>query len=234
LEARYRVIRYDTRGHGGTAPLQDGCTLAVLQDDVVALLDHLQVERTYYAGLSLGGIVGFGLGLDHPDRLLGLAICNARADAVEGQFAVWQERIDRVLAGGIETLIEPNLGRWFTPAFLNDNAGTDWMRAMMRTTTTTGFVCCARALQGLADLDYKSRLGDVRVPVLYLTGEQDMGTPPEIVHEMQRLTPGSRQVIVAGAAHISIVEQPEAVADAILEFFGTQAGPDRPGRADFE
>lgn len=215
LEQEFRVIRYDARGHGVTPSAGAACTLHDLQSDVIALLDHLDIARAHFAGLSMGGMVGMGLGLDHADRLLGLVVCDARADAPEAYRSSWDDRIARIKAGGLEVLVEPTLDRWFTEAFKSDSQGMAWMRAMVRTTSVEGFVCCARALQGL---DYKRRLGEMRVPTLYLVGDQDAGAPPGVMRDMHRLTPGSTFIAISHAGHISAVEQPTAVAEAILGF----------------
>ncbi|WP_114964573.1 alpha/beta fold hydrolase [Alkalilacustris brevis] len=221
LEQEFRVIRYDARGHGATPSKGTVCTLHDLQSDVIALLDHLNIERAHFAGLSM---VGMGLGLDHADRLLSLVVCDARADAPEAYRSSWDDRIARIEAGGLDALVEPTLERWFTEAFKSDNQNMDWMRAMMRTTRTEGFICCARALQGL---DYLRRLSEMRVPTLYLVGDQDAGAPPDVMRKMHCLTPGSKFVMIEDAGHISAVEQPATVAAEITRFI--RARQDRSG-----
>lgn len=218
LEQDFRVIRYDARGHGDTGASGTECTIATLQDDVVALLDHLGIERAHFAGLSLGGMTGIGLGLDHPERLFGLVICNASAETPAASRASWDDRIAQVRTDGIEALIEPTLTRWFTEAMQSDQETMDWMRAIMRTTSPDGYACGARAVQSL---DLKKRLGEMTVPTLYLTGEQDAGASPQVVEEMQNLTPGSRFITIASAAHMSAVEQPIAVGTAIADFLNS-------------
>lgn len=215
LEHDFRVIRYDARGHGASPTTGSDCTLAGFQRDVIDLLDRLEIPRAHFAGLSLGGMVGMGLGLDHSDRVLGLVVCDAPAEIPAAARATWEDRIAQVRSGGIEALVEPTLARWFTEAFRSNPENMDWMREMVRRTSVEGYACCATALQAL---DYKTRLAEMRVPVLFLTGEQDAGASPEVMGEMHDRTPGSRFVTVTGAGHLSAVEQPEEVGPAIAGF----------------
>ena len=215
LEQDFRIIRFDFRGHGGTPPTGTNCTVADLQDDVIALLDDLGIRRTHFAGLSLGGMVGLGLALDHPDRLHGLVVCDAGAQTSAASRSTWDARIAQLGAGGMSVLVEPTLERWFGDAFRSDAEAMNWMRAMILGTSADGYICCARAVQGF---DVKRRLGEIGVPTLYLTGEQDQSAAPAMMQELQALTPGSQFLAIPGAGHISAVENPAAVGAAIAGF----------------
>lgn len=218
LEPHFRLVLYDARGHGET-PAPDGpFALEDLVGDIIDLLDHLGIEETNFAGLSMGGMVGLGLALDHPERVTRLAVCDARADAPDAYVASWEDRIKIVTEQGFPALVAPTIERWFTPAFLADSSRVDRMRRIVERTTPEGYISCARALQGL---DYKRRLRSMTVPTLYLVGDADAGAPPAEMSEMRTLTPGSRFCLIEGAGHISAVERPEAVAQAFLEHFGT-------------
>jgi 3-oxoadipate enol-lactonase len=216
--SRFHVIRYDARGHGGTAPPDGPLSMDDLVSDVVDLLDHLGLDRVDFAGLSMGGMVGMGLALDHPERVRRLVVCDARADAPPAYRAAWEDRIRRVTSHGFESLIDPTIQRWFTPGFLASKERVDAMRDIVAHTTAAGYVGCARALQGL---DYKKRLHRMTVPTLFLVGEADAGAPPEEMKAMHGLTPASRFVEIPGAGHISAVEQPAAVAAAMIGFLTT-------------
>jgi 3-oxoadipate enol-lactonase len=215
LEDRFRIVRFDFRGHGGTPALSSSCQVADLQNDAMTVLDELGIERAYFVGLSLGGMVGLATALDQPERLLGLVVCDAGAQSSVASRASWDDRIAQVAATGIDAIVEPTLGRWFGPAFRADDRKMDWMRAMVRTTEPEGYICCVRAIQ---DFDVKSRLGQMTVPTLYLTGDADGSAPPQLVEELHALTPGARFEVIADAGHLSAVEQPQAVASAILKF----------------
>lgn len=215
LEANFRVVRYDLRGHGRTPPFANRCTLLDFQDDAIALLDHLEVDRANFVGLSLGGMIGLGLGLDHPNRISRLVVCNAGAATSPSGQTSWDERIASVRTHGIESLIEPTLERWFTRAYQTNKAAMDTMRAMMRTTSPRGYVCAARAIKALA---LKDRLSELSVPTLFVTGELDQGAPPNMVKDLHERVPGSLFLEIKGAAHMSAVEMPEAVGAAIAHF----------------
>jgi 3-oxoadipate enol-lactonase len=215
LTARYRVLRYDARGHGGSPATPGDYTLAQLGEDAVGLLDAFGIQRTHFIGLSMGGMVGMGLGLAHADRLLSLAVCDARAVAPPEYRDSWTQRARTVREKGIEAIVEPTLSRWFTPGFSEDPQRPDAVRAMIRGTSDEGYAGCASALR---DLDYLDRLGALRLPVLYLCGAEDQGAPPAIMRTMHAATPGSRYVEIPAAGHIANLEQPALFNAAILGF----------------
>ncbi len=216
LSRRYRVLRYDARGHGGTQATRGDYSWGLLVGDAVALLDRIGIERTHFVGLSMGGMVGLGVALGHADRLLSLCACDARAEATEEYNHGWVERVQIVRTGGMAALVERTLKRWFTPAFLaQPSQRLEKMRAMMRATSPDGYCGCAAALQ---TLDYARQLGGLRVPTLYVVGAQDLGAPPSVVRAMHRATPGSQYVEIPDAGHISAVERPVEFNDAIVSF----------------
>lgn len=217
LESRYQVLRYDARGHG-KSPASSNCfSLSELAQDVIDLLDQLMIEKTHFVGLSMGGMVGMGLGLDHPERIKRLVVCDARGDAPEAYRKSWDDRIERVSAEGVAVLAKPTVERWFTQAFGQNQEAVDRMRAMVAATSVDGYVGCARALR---ELDYTRRLPTMTVPTLFLVGSEDAGAPPETMWQMHQATPGSQFVQIDNASHISAVEQPDQVAAAITKFLG--------------
>jgi len=216
LESRFRVIRYDARGHGRTPPPDGWLTMDNLVQDVVDLMDHLGLAQAHIAGLSMGGMVGMGLALAHPGRVLRLAVCDARADAPDGYKTAWDDRIATVERDGFAALITPTVARWFTPQFLEDADRVSAMQAIVARTTDAGYIGCARALQGL---DYKRHLPTMAVPTLFLVGDADVGASPDEMRAMHDLTPHASFVLIGGAGHISAVEQPETVGRALADFF---------------
>ncbi|MCS6930711.1 MAG: alpha/beta fold hydrolase [Acetobacteraceae bacterium] len=216
LAGRWRVLRYDARGHGRTPSTPGDYTLEQLGADVIGLLDALGIARTHFVGLSMGGMVGMGLGLNHPGRLLSLAVCDARAVAPPDYRAAWTDRAAKVRAEGMEAIVEPTLSRWFTPAFgRHDPSAREAVRRMIRRTSVEGYAGCAAALRGL---DYLHRLGDLRLPVLFLGGAEDQGAPVEAMRAMHHATPGSRHVVIPNAGHLANLEQPEAFHAAVVDF----------------
>lgn len=215
LKERYRILRYDTRGHGRTEASEAPYSFDLLVSDVIALMDAVGVERAHYVGLSLGGMTGLGVAIEHGDRLLSLAACDSRAFAEPAWAGLWNGRIEVARAGGMAALVEPTIARWFTEAFQKEpgNAATlDKVRAMIGATAVEGYVGCALALQ---QLDYLPRLGEISVPALFMTGASDQSTPPAASQEMHAAVPGSTCVIVDPASHISNMENP-AQFDAAL------------------
>jgi 3-oxoadipate enol-lactonase len=215
LRSKYRVIRYDSRGHGGTDAPAGDYSLELLGDDAIGLMDALGIAKAHYGGLSLGGMTAIGMALDHPDRLLSAICCDARASGPAEYVKAWKQRIVDVRAKGMEALVEPTVSRWLTQEFYADKARTDPLRALIRNTPVDGYCGSAAALQGL---NYGARLGSIKVPMLYLTGAEDSGAPPAVMREMAAQTPGAQFVEIPHAGHISTVEQPQAVAAAIDKF----------------
>lgn len=215
LSRTYRVVRYDSRGHGASPVGPASFTLRDLAQDVIRLLDKLGVERAHFAGLSMGGMVGMALAISDPRRLFSLIVCDARGDAPQAYRVSWDDRIRTVREGGVEAVVEPTLSRWFTDAFLQDADAVARARAMMLRTSADGYCRSAEALKGL---DCTPHLVGLRLPVLFLVGEQDTGAPVETMRAMHEVTPGSHFVTVPRAGHISAMEQPALVASAIRTF----------------
>ncbi|MBX6425167.1 MAG: alpha/beta fold hydrolase [Variibacter sp.] len=215
LKAKYRVVRYDSRGHGGSDPIEGPYTMEMLADDAVGLMDALGIEKCHYGGLSLGGMTALGVGLNHPDRVLSILVCDARAQTNPETNKAWQERIDAVKANGIEAIVESSIARWVAKAFHNDPARKERLKRIVRGTSVAGYIGSSQALQGL---NFGARLGEIKVPTLYLTGEEDQGASPAVMKAMQAATPGAQYVEIPDAGHLTSFEQPKAVADALDKF----------------
>ena len=216
-----RLVRYDARGHGGSSAPPGPYDFNRLVGDVVAILDRLDISQTDIVGLSLGGMTALGLGLSHPERIRKLVCCDARAEFPPAAIAGWDQRMQAVAAGGVAAIVEETLARWFTPATFRERPEIiRSARAMMLTTSAEGYLGCVSALKAL---DYRRRLPQLRIPTLYLVGEQDGGAPPDVMREMADVTPHAEFAVVLGAAHIANWEAPEAFNAAVLGFL---AGPD--------
>ena len=215
LSDRYRILRYDTRGHGQTSALDGPYSFELLVADVIALMDAVGVDRAHYVGLSLGGMTGLGVAIEHGDRLLSLAACDARPFADPEWAEPWVGRIALAREKGMEALVEPTVARWFTEGFQSDPVNApvlDHVRRMIRETSVEGYTGCAGALQ---ELNYLPRLGEISVPSLFMTGRSDGSTPPAASEQMHAAVPGSQCVIVDPASHVSNLENP-AQFDAAL------------------
>lgn len=212
---RYRVVRYDQRGHGASAVPPGPYSFAGLGDDVLALADALGIERFHFVGLSMGGMTALGLALDHPERLLSVTAANCVAGFPPAGRQTWDERIAAVRAHGLEPLLDATLERWFTaPTRAAQPARMEAVRAMVAATPLEGYLGCCGAIKAL---DYAARLGEIRVPLLFVAGTHDAGTPAAAMREMQAAVAGSEYVEL-DAAHVSNLEQPAAF-NAALDAF---------------
>lgn len=220
LSSKYRVIRYDSRGHGGSDAPKGDYSLEMLGDDAIGMMDALGIRKVHYGGLSLGGMTAIGMALNHAGRLHSAICCDARGTATAEFVEGWKDRIRSVREKGMKVLVEPTVSRWLTKGFYEDKVRTDPLRTLISNTPVDGYCGSAVALQGL---NYGPRLGQIKVPMLYLTGAQDGGAPPAVMREMAEQTPGAQFVEIPNSGHISTVEQPKAVADAIDKFIGSLA-----------
>jgi 3-oxoadipate enol-lactonase len=212
LASRFRVIRYDTRGHGRSQVAPGPYTLDRLARDVIAILDTLEIERAHFAGVSLGGMVGQWLGTHAPDRIDRLVLANT--SAYMPPRSAWDARIEQVTAHGMTAIADAVVERWFTPHFRERNPATvAAYRAMLVATPPAGYVACCAAVR---DMDQRDTVAAIRAPTLIIAGALDVATPPAAAAELSRSIRGSR-LITLDAAHLSNVEQPEAFNRAVLE-----------------
>jgi 3-oxoadipate enol-lactonase len=215
-DAGWQVIRADTRGHGESHASAAPYAMDDLVADSMAVLDALKIERAHYVGLSLGGMSGFGLGIQHPDRLLSLCLCDARADMPSAFAAPWDERIAQARAQGCGVLATATAERWFGPAFMQANPAiaTAFLDAISRT-NVEGFAGCAYALQ---QLDYLPKVGRISSPTTLIVGAND-GPLPQLMQALQALIPGAVLEVVANAGHLPNIDQPIAFNTALMRHF---------------
>ncbi len=216
LAGRYRVLRYDVRGHGGSESTPGAYSLDLLADDALALLRALGIERTHWVGLSLGGMIGQALALRAPAALASLVLCDTASGMPPGMRPVWDQRIAMVEAGGAAARLDDVIARWFTPAFVEARRDVvERTLAMIARTTPRGFAGCCAAIR---DLDLTERLAEIRVPTLLIVGEDDEATPVAASQLIQHHIEDAELVILKSAAHLSNVEQPEAFNRALVDF----------------
>lgn len=216
LKDRYRVLAYDTRGHGQSAAPSGAYTLEQLADDLHQLLRALKIEKAHYCGLSMGGMIGQTFALKYPGifQTLTLADTTSRYPAEAGP--VWAERIRTAQSKGMEAIVQPTLERWFTEGFRRNNAGeVKRIAEAIRTTPVPGFVGCCHAIP---KIDVTARLKEIRCPILVICGDKDPGTPPAMAREIHENAPGSKLVLIPDAAHLSNIEQPAAFNRALEDF----------------
>ncbi len=209
----FRVLRYDTRGHGQSEVTPGPYSIAQLGGDVLALLDHLKVPRAHFCGLSMGGMTGIWLGIHAPDRIDRLVLCNT--SAAIGVPEVWNARIAQVRQGGMPAVIETVLERWFTSDFLaHAPAQVERVRSMLAATSVDGYVANCAAVR---DMDQRADLGRIATPTLVIGGKFDKSTPPEHGELIARSVPGARYVEL-NAAHLSNWEAAQAFTQRVLGF----------------
>ena len=218
LRANFTVLGYDTRGHGQSSVSNDEFGFDTLAADVIALMDHLGINRASFMGLSLGGMTGLALALAHPDRVERVICCDARADAPEGYKTMWDGNIALSESGGMDAVADRTMQRWFSPAFHADPANASVLtsvRKMILRTPPEGYRKAARCLR---TLDLLRLLDQIRLPVQFIVGEFDPAVPLQVVQDMADRVAGAEVHIIPGAAHLSNLENPDMfLATALAE-----------------
>jgi 3-oxoadipate enol-lactonase len=180
------------------------------------LLDGLGLDKVHFVGLSLGGMIGQCLALNHGRRLMSLVLCDTAAIVPGEAQPVWEERIGVAREKGLKALVGQTMERWFTPAFLDQPPpGLSPIRNQFLATSVAGFVGCSQAIR---KLNYLDRLTEIRIPTLIIVGEDDPGTPVAAAEAMQKRIPSSKLVVLPSARHLSNVEQPQAFNAALTGF----------------
>ena len=209
----FRVLRYDSYGHGSSKFSARENKIDTLGNDVVRLLDHLEIATASFCGLSVGGLVGQWLGLNAAKRLEKLVLCNTAARI--GNNEAWSARIDAVNKGGILSISKGIIERWFTPPFNEREPGTvDRLRKILEATPPGGYVATCAAIR---DADLRGEVSKIRAKTLVIAGTQDRATPPEGGRYLAEQIAGSRYVEL-DTAHLSNVELPQRFSEEVLKF----------------
>lgn len=207
LKDRYRILRYDTRGHGETDAPSGAYTLDLLADDLTALLDKLGIARCHFMGCSMGGMIAQTHELKHSGRFASMLLCNTSSRLGPEVASMWQQRIDTVTAQGMAPMVEPTLGRWFTEPFRKAQPPeVAKIGDAIRATPPAGFIGCCHAIP---KLDLTDKLKSIACPTLVIAGDQDLGTPVEMARAIQLAIPAAQLAVIPQAAHLSNVERPE-------------------------
>jgi 3-oxoadipate enol-lactonase len=213
LTKRWRVVRYDHRGHGGTEAPPGPYSYARLAQDAVDILDALGIKRAHWCGLSMGGMTGMWLLTRHADRVERAVLANT--SAYMGAADLWDGRIRTAREQGMAALADATLERWFTAGFREREPQTvAKVRQMILTTPVEGYVGCCGAIR---DMDQRETIKAIDKPVLVIIGAHDPSTTPEAGELIASSIPNARSVTL-DAAHLSNLEQPEAFTKAVVEF----------------
>ena len=216
LESKFKVLRFDTRGHGDSDAPEGKYTLELLAADAVALMDALGIDAVHFVGLSMGGMIGQNLALDHGNRLKSLTLCDTAAIMPDEAQPIWQQRIAAAREKGLQDQVDETLERWFTPEYLSQNSPrVELIRRQILATPVAGYIGCSEAIR---DLDNLKRLSEINLPTLIMVGEEDPGTPVAASEAMQERIDGSELVVLPAARHLSNIEQSGAFNEALMGF----------------
>jgi 3-oxoadipate enol-lactonase len=221
LQAGFRVLRIDMRGHGGSDPIAGDYTMQELAGDVVAVLDGLSIPRVHYIGLSIGGMLGQAFALDHQDRLISILWCDTLPASPPGAAEIWGPRVKAVReANSLAPIVDASMDRYLTPAFKTRNPGR-WKQIedTILGTTAQGYLGCSAAIM---NFDFVPRLPSIRRPLLVVCGEHDAGTPAPENRKIAGLVPGARYEEIAGMRHFPNVEAPDAFNRIMLGWLEAQ------------
>lgn len=209
----FRVLRFDARGHGQSSVPPGPYTIEQLSADTVQLLDALQIERAYFCGVSMGGLIGMFLGTNHAKRFCKITLCSTAAKI--GTTDTWTTRIQTVQKGGMKAVADAVLDRWFTVGFRTGNsAEVQRVQAMLESTSPDGYIASCAAVR---DSDQRDSVGSIRRPCLIVVGCEDPGTPPTAAHFLQRTIPGAQLVELPGS-HLCNIENTGEFNRHVLKF----------------
>ncbi|MDR9873802.1 3-oxoadipate enol-lactonase [Pseudomonas allii] len=212
----FRVLRFDTRGHGKSLVTSGPYSIEQLGRDVIALLDALDIQRAHFCGLSMGGLIGQWLGINAGERLNRLVVCNTAAKI--GTPEVWNPRIEMVLRDGADAMValrDASIARWFTPDFAAANPHqAKQITDMLAATSPEGYAANCAAVR---DADFREQLALIKVPTLVIAGTDDAVTPPVGSHFIQNHVQGAEYAEFY-AAHLSNVQAGAAFSDCVVEF----------------
>ena len=207
------VICYDTRGHGASSAPQGPYSIDQLGQDVVNLLDHLNVEKAAFCGISMGGLTGQWLAIHRPERFNQVVVCNTAAKI--GQEQAWNDRAALVREQGLQPIASTAASRWFTEPFIQSNATVvNNLQNDLAAGSAEGYASCCEAL---AKADVREQLKDITVPVLVVAGQQDpVTTVADGQYMVDRIA--NSQLFEINASHISNVELPNEFNQAVKQF----------------
>jgi 3-oxoadipate enol-lactonase len=214
LTDRYRVLRYDTRGHGQSGTTPGPYTIELLADDAVGLMDSLGIRRVHFVGLSMGGMIAQQIGARYADRVYSLSLCDTASEMPPR--SMWAERFAIAQSQGVAGLVDSTIQRWFTAPFIaRDPQSVEKVRRMILGTGMEGFIACGSAVRDMAQT---TMLLQVKAPTLILVGRQDPACSVEKAEVIHRMIDDSQLVIVEEAAHLSNIEQPLVFNNALRRF----------------
>ncbi len=215
----FRVLAMDTRGHGDSGATDLGFSLDDLGQDCIGVLDALGTDRAHFMGLSLGGMIGIGLGIHHAARFESFVICDTRADMPQEMADSWNPRIELALSKGCAAMADATVERWFGAEYVNDPANSAVMqtfRSQIGATSVNGFVGCAQAIQ---KLNYAPKVSGIAARTTFVSGEND-GPFPKALSALASQLPYAQYCGVSKAGHLPNIQNPEEFNQIITRHFG--------------
>lgn len=213
LGEQYAILRYDTRGHGGSVVTSGAYCIADLADDALAIMDALELPRVDFCGLSMGGMIGLWLGMHAPTRIRRLVVANCAPQIAPTQL--WNDRIVAVRQNGMSAIADGVVQRWFTGDFIRRQPDTvEAVKRMIAETPREGYVSCCEAVR---DFDVRDSMGSIALPVLVIAGVADPATPAFATQQIAHAIKGSRFELLP-AAHLSNIECASGFNRALKDF----------------
>lgn len=213
LSKHFRLLRYDSRGHGKSGAPASAYTMARLGQDVLDVMDALKLETADWCGVSLGGMVGQWLGANSPHRFRKLIFSNT--SCYYPDKSSWEDRINAVRAHGTSAVVNAVPARWFTPAFFEHEPGTvKSLQEVLRNTAADGYIGCCESIKMM---DHRQIIGNITAPVLVIAGEHDIATPLPHSEYIRDHIPNS-QLVMLKAAHISNLERAAEFSEQVIKF----------------
>jgi 3-oxoadipate enol-lactonase len=220
LLPHYRVVRFDARGHGASEATGAPYDFTMLGADVAGLMDHLKIARAHFLGLSMGGMVGQHLGLEHPQRFASLILCSTSSRIPVEAQPLWEERVKVAREKGMASQVELALSRWLAASSMQSKpALVARMRRYIEATPVEGY---AGWCQAIRTLNVTDRLKGIKLPTRVIVGAEDPGTPPAAAQVIHREIAGSDLVEVPGVSHQLHVEEPDTFSRHVREFLDRQ------------
>ena len=220
LTKHFKVLRFDTRGHGKSHVPKAPYTLEALGQDVVELFLELGIQRTHWMGLSMGGMIGQTMVLKWPQLFISLVLADTTSRRPENAVQMWADRAKIAREQGMQGLLESTLTRWFTQPYVDANsAKLQKIAKGILETQVEGFAGCSSAI---AHIDTFDRLKEINCPTMIIVGIEDHGTPPEMAKKIHSQIKDSVLHIIPDASHISNVEQTDIFNQHLVEFFGLE------------
>ena len=217
LTKHFKVLRFDTRGHGLSSAPADPYALEDLAQDVYDLFQALEIDQTHWLGLSMGGMIGQTLILKYPHLFASLVLADTTSKRPPNATQMWGERIAQAKKVGMAGMVDSTLKRWFGDQLRNNNPIViEEIAKGIASTSLNGFCGCCEAISHIDTLD---RLGEIKCPVLILVGEHDHGTPPQMSRSMKEKMLNAQYFEIPNAGHISNIEQPDIFNRHLLDFY---------------